>query len=220
MSKVKKFIIFILIFLVITIVSLASYRILAKDKKQDFKMNKNDITDKETPVVKPDNELDNEIENSNKETNQENFSEDSEVNTQENIKQDNNKTESIRKEPIIKPEQNNSTPSQKKEETSNPTNTTNPIPNKTENSEVVDTPMEELKAWEQLGLTEDQYYNKPMWSWARIDYSVDNYSSREETRKACQLESMRLLEEGISSGCTEINSYSGRYLGEMLEKMP
>ena len=76
-----------------------------------------------------------------------------------------------------------------------------------------------IEPWEQLGLTENQYYNEPIWSWARVDYHIDNYSNREETKNACEQESMRLMnEENIASGCTEINSYSGRYLGEMLTK--
>lgn len=76
----------------------------------------------------------------------------------------------------------------------------------------------EKQPWEELGITEDEYYNKPMWSWARIDYSIDKYKSYEKARAACMEEGEKLFEEGYGYSCTSINSYSGKYLGEMLKK--
>ena len=37
----------------------------------------------------------------------------------------------------------------------------------------------EITAWEELGMTEDEYYNKPAWSWARVDFPVEKYGSEE-----------------------------------------
>ena len=31
----------------------------------------------------------------------------------------------------------------------------------------------EITAWEELGMTEDEYYNKPAWSWAKVDFPIE-----------------------------------------------
>lgn len=211
MSKIRKIIIFVLIFFVIITVSFLSYKILNNVKKQEVIMDKNSIIDNETPTIDSNDESSNEIINSNEEVNKD---------SESNIQETDNQVAGTKEESVIKSEQNDSKPSQSENKTSNSSNTTNSVPNNTESSEPKDTAKEELKFWELLGLTEDQYYNSPIWSWARVDYSIDDYGNREETQKACRQESMRLLEEGVSSGCSEINSYSGRYLGEMFEIIP
>ncbi len=70
-------------------------------------------------------------------------------------------------------------------------------------------------AWESLGISEYDYYNKPMWSWARIDYSVKTYGNFEQTHQAC-IDAGNSMEDIVSFSCTNINSYSGDYLGDML----
>lgn len=71
-----------------------------------------------------------------------------------------------------------------------------------------------IEIWDELGITEDEYYNAPMWKWATVDFSIEKYGSQEGCFKAC-------IEYGDSTGmgysCSIINSYSGRYLGEMIE---
>lgn len=71
-----------------------------------------------------------------------------------------------------------------------------------------------IEIWDELGITEDEYYNAPMWKWATVDFSIEKYGSQESCFKAC-------IEYGDSTGmgysCSIINSYSGRYLGEMIE---
>ena len=54
-----------------------------------------------------------------------------------------------------------------------------------------------------------------MWSWARVDYSVKTYGSFNATHQAC-INAGNQLEDIISFSCTNINSYSGDYLGDML----
>ena len=76
--------------------------------------------------------------------------------------------------------------------------------------------VEKQNPWDDLGITEDDYYNKPMWSWARVDYSIKKYKSPEQTQQACINDGNEMLEEILSFSCTSINSYSGDYLGEML----
>ena len=72
----------------------------------------------------------------------------------------------------------------------------------------------EITAWEELGMTEDEYFNKPAWSWARVDFSVEKYGSEEACFNAC----IKYGEESeIGFSCSTINSASGRYLGEMIK---
>lgn len=72
----------------------------------------------------------------------------------------------------------------------------------------------DINAWDELGITENEYYNSPAWSWARVDFAIEKYGSQEKCLNAC-------VEYGESTGmgysCSTINSYSGRYLGEMLK---
>lgn len=70
--------------------------------------------------------------------------------------------------------------------------------------------------WDDLGITEYDYYNKPMWSWARVDYSINDYGTISATQQACIDEGNDMMDEILSYSCTSINSYSGKYLGEML----
>ena len=43
----------------------------------------------------------------------------------------------------------------------------------------------EMTAWEEIGMTEDEYYNKPAWSWARVDFPVEKYGSEEACFNTC-----------------------------------
>lgn len=76
--------------------------------------------------------------------------------------------------------------------------------------------VEKQTPWDDLGITEYDYYNKPMWSWARVDYSVKEYQTQELAQQKCIEDGNNMLDEILSFSCTTINSYSGDYLGEML----
>lgn len=75
-------------------------------------------------------------------------------------------------------------------------------------------PPSQPTAWEELGVSEYDYYNSPAWKWARVDFKIETYGSEEACRKAC-------IDYGENNSrgyaCHSINSYSGRYLGEMIE---
>ena len=72
----------------------------------------------------------------------------------------------------------------------------------------------EMTAWEELGMSEDDYYNKPAWSWAKVDFAIEKYGSQENCFNAC----IKYGEEsGMGFSCSTINSTSGRYLGEMIK---
>ena len=76
--------------------------------------------------------------------------------------------------------------------------------------------VEKQNPWDDLGITEYDYYNKPMWSWARVDYSIKEYKTQELAQQKCIEDGNNMLDEILSFSCTTINSYSGDYLGEML----
>ncbi len=85
---------------------------------------------------------------------------------------------------------------------------------------VEEQPSKEQTAWEELGISEYDYYHKPLWSWARIDFSVDDYGSEENTKNACISKGYKLMEEsqeGLGFSCQSILSYAGNYLGEMMD---
>lgn len=53
--------------------------------------------------------------------------------------------------------------------------------NKVEEKSQQQTEEQKVKtAWEELGISEYDYYNSPMWSWARVDYSIKDYGSFEK----------------------------------------
>ena len=123
-----------------------------------------------------------------------------------------------------KDEEKNTTPKkeEKKEqksssESKNNTTITSTDTNKQNNNEVkeVTQPKKETE-WEKLGISEYDYYHKPMWSWARVDYKVEDYGSLEKAHQAC-IDAGNKIEDSISFSCTNINSYSGDYLGDMLK---
>lgn len=103
----------------------------------------------------------------------------------------------------------NTTPTQPKEEPKTETVPVAPV------QQPVQEPPREQTEWEKLGISEYDYYNSPMWNWARVDYSVKIYGSFDATHQAC-INAGNQLEDIISFSCTNINSYSGDYLGDML----
>ena len=76
--------------------------------------------------------------------------------------------------------------------------------------------IKEQTEWDKLGISEYDYYHKPMWSWARVDYKIEDYGSFEQTHQAC-IDAGNNMDDIISFSCTNINSYSGAYLGDMLK---
>lgn len=125
---------------------------------------------------------------------------------------------------IPKVENNTSNNEKIKEEnkTTNPSNsgTTTTTPNYQPPKVEEQQPPKEQTAWEELGISEYDYYHKPLWSWARIDFSIDDYGTEENTKNACISKGNKLMEEsqeGLGFSCQSILSYAGNYLGEMMK---
>lgn len=122
-------------------------------------------------------------------------------------------------------EEKNTTPKkeEKKEqkfssESKNNTTITSTNTNKQNNNGVKKTTQQKKETeWEKLGISEYDYYHKPMWSWARVDFSIDEYKTEQKTKEACESKGQEYFEQGLGYSCTSINSYAGTYLGEMLK---
>lgn len=134
------------------------------------------------------------------------------------------------KDEIKKPSSNDKTKPEKfevtppKEEEKQETNSSSENNGKSESSpiekpkeptqEIPEEKPKENNPWDDLGISENDYYNKPMWSWARVDFSIDKFGSQDECFKAC---TQAGEDSGMGYSCSSINSYSGKYLGEMLD---
>lgn len=199
----KKIIISIII--VIIFISIGCFIFIPKYINSDD-VNKNEVVEKETKEeIKTNLETDSE-ENISTDIVDKNDNDNSKI---EEKSEDNNKTNiKEEKKETIKENKTNSTSKQndsKQEET--------------KGEEKVETPKVETSknAWDELGISEYDYYHKPMWSWGRIDYSIEEYKTYEKTREACITKGEEYFNEGIGYSCTSLNSYSGDYLGEMLK---
>ncbi len=144
------------------------------------------------------------------------------VDTKTNIETDNNVTESS-EDKINEIENSNeltnssaikeSKSEEKKEEKKSEEN------NIKQNTTDVEEPKSEDKktAWDELGISEYDYYHKPMWNWQRIDFSIDEYKTEQKTKEACISKGNEYFEQGIGYSCSSVTSYAGTYLGEMLK---
>lgn len=139
-----------------------------------------------------------------------------ENNTQneEKIEDTTSKEEELSTNPVKK-EKN--IPEQKTSSVQKEEKVTKPEQKQVEKSRIEEPKQEEKKemtAWEELGMSEDDYYNKPAWSWAKVDFAIEKYGSQENCFNAC----IKYGEEsGMGFSCSTINSTSGRYLGEMIK---
>ena len=130
---------------------------------------------------------------------------------EQNENNENNKTES--KPESNKTENNNQVvQSNTKKEEQSKQNVT-----KSETSNV-EQPKVEKKPWEELGISENDYYNKPMWNWMTVEFDVNTYGSQSAAESACRDSGNKKAEaEGLGFSCTNVLSYSGKYLGEHIK---
>lgn len=77
------------------------------------------------------------------------------------------------------------------------------------NAAIVEPNKQEI--WESLGMTKDQYYNQPMYSWERVDFK-----SREEC--VTHGDNYEPYVNGeVLYNCRDVTSPSGKYLGAMFD---
>lgn len=202
-----KYIKYILLTLVLIVVAVLSTSII-----YHYSVSKN----KETNSIP--NNIDNVIDkNSNKDDSNSITNEEQEDN--DPIKEE--QTSNIDEKPKVENNTSNNEKPKKENKPTNPSNsgTTTTTPNY-QPPKVEEKPPKEQTAWEELGISEYDYYHKPVWSWARIDFSVDDYGTEENTKNACISKGNKLMkesQEGLGFSCQSILSYAGNYLGEMME---
>lgn len=112
------------------------------------------------------------------------------------------KTQPKQEVPISKPiAKQESTVQEKKEEIKTSTITPTEDPKEEKKQEI----------WEVLGMSEDQYYNKPLYSWERIDFKTydECYAYGDTYYPAKSGE--------VLYNCREITSMSGKFLGIMFD---
>lgn len=79
-------------------------------------------------------------------------------------------------------------------------------------------PKKDLTEWEKMGISEYDYHNKPMWNWIKISFKLEDYGSQTATENACrEYGNKKAEEESLGFSCTNVLSYSGRYLGEYIK---
>lgn len=190
----KKIIISVIAILIIAS-GITCFILNTKDKKLD---DSHDISTINEKVNIKDNELSDEK---------------SKIEKDETVEQlnDNTSESKEQKENIVKQPQGKN--KEKKSDNGNKSNNTK------QNTTVVEEQKPEVKKndWEELGISEYDYYHKPMWSWQRIDYSIDEYKTEQKTKEACLSKGEEYFKQGIGYSCTSVNSYAGTYLGEMLK---
>ena len=139
---------------------------------------------------------------------------------QEEPKQESKQT--ANKETTVKKKETTQTPKQETKSVEQ-----QPVSEKKEESGVVDSSGNAVKEeqvktvvkqpWEQIGISEYDWYHKPVYSWMRIDYDVSNCGSKANCEALCMSDAEELaFTENVS--CIQVYSHSGAYLGEMLKK--
>lgn len=203
--KYIKYILLTFVLIVVTVLSTSIFYhySVSKNNKTDPIPNNNikDVIDKDSNK-----------DNSNSITNEEQKNNDS-------IQEE--QTSNIDEVPKVENNTSNNEKIKEENKTTNPSNsgTTTTTPNY-QPPKVEEQPPREQTAWEELGISEYDYYHKPLWSWARIDFSIDDYGTEENTKNACVSKGNKLMEEsqeGLGFSCQSILSYAGNYLGEMMK---
>lgn len=144
--------------------------------------------------------------------------EEQEVQEEKEVKKENTDVSS-KQETKVNNNSNTNTSNNSKKNNSTDNSTTNQA-NNNSNQVTSNEQPKERNIWDELGITEYDYYHKPMWSWARIDFSINDYQTEENTKNACISKGNQLMDEsetGLGYSCQSILSYSGDYLGEMME---
>ncbi len=73
------------------------------------------------------------------------------------------------------------------------------------------------KPWEEAGVSEYDWYHKPVYSWMRVDYPVSSCGSVSNCEAQCMKDAEELaFTENVS--CIQVHTFSGSYLGEMLKR--
>lgn len=146
--------------------------------------------------------------------------EEQEVQEEKEVKKENTDVSSKQETKVNNNNNSNTNTSNNSKENNSTDNSTTNQANNNSNQVTSNEQPKEQNIWDELGITEYDYYHKPMWSWTRIDFSINDYQTEENTKNACISKGNQLMDEsetGLGYSCQSILSYSGDYLGEMME---
>ena len=159
--------------------------------------------------------------------NQEELKEENKEQTKNN--DDSNKQEII---PEKQEEKQQSTKTTNDTSNNNQKSTTNNTPSQTQHnneSGVVDSSGNSVsennqitidnEPWVKAGVSKEDYYTKPVHSWMRVDYSIENGDCNGVSD--CEAKCLKDAEERSFTenlSCIQVMTYSGKYIGEMLKK--
>ena len=66
------------------------------------------------------------------------------------------------------------------------------------------------KPWEEAGVSEYDWYHKPVYNWMRVDYPVSNCGSVSSCESQCMKDAEELaFTENVS--CIQVHTFSGSY---------
>lgn len=212
----------VIVMLSITLVVITNDKVIEYKPKTIEKQEANVVTDKD------------DIDNKEQEIPEENIVKDSPTpsdknndssKVEEKNNSDNHKTENNGNKTTNKSTNNKTSTSNKNEQSNRESNKKNET--QAGESGVIDSnntnkPTENIvtvedKPWDLLGITKEDYYNKPVYNWARVDYPVSSCGSVSNCESLCMKDAEELaFTENVS--CIQIYTYSGKYLGEMLSR--
>lgn len=150
-------------------------------------------------------------------------SEEKNTNSSSNVKQE--KTESTEKVETNKKEEQqvvdkSETTNNKKQDTK--VEESNTTEQKNETSTIITPPKEEskkLEVWDELGITEYEYYHSPMISWQKVthtDFNSCYVAGEDATSFKVNEQTGEWYQDYTDYWCYEVKSYSGDLLGVML----
>lgn len=193
----KKIVLLFFIILILSISSLILYKyILGVKTKSNAKKNNNfNLETISSKIIKK-------IDDVNTEDNNTKFNKKEEINIKEQVDENNTYTED-------KKDDNNNYYELNIQSNDNYEEPiyTNPEPQVTERH-----------IWDELGISEYDYYNSPMSSWQTVNFSVSDYGSLFAAENACRnygLSYEPYVNGEESFNCDIVTSYSGNYLGYM-----
>ena len=159
------------------------------------------------------------IENNNKEQNVKDNDEKLELNNNINDKEQNAEESEIKPEEVTQQEEVQQKPVEEQNKTESINNNVTNIKPKENQQKPVEEPKpveppKQKTPWEELGISEYDYYNKPEINWQVVDFSVEEYGSQANAKQACIDAGSNNTElERYTFSCDETYSYSHKLLG-------
>jgi len=216
--KKKNLFIFIVLILITLVIGVILFNLYFTDKKTSNEINIEKDERESIPIDNPNDikenftvevEEDNNINEENSVT--ENITSNN-INSSISVDKNDNKndTKETSKNSTNKGKTNKNEDSKVVEE--NKENDNNSTTNETKSDDNKDNDdSEKQEIWEALGMTKDQYYNEPLFSWERVDFKTMaeclNYGDNYEP----------YLNGEVLYNCRDVVSASGNYLGVMFE---